>query len=118
MKNAPFLVRLGFALDGLRAVFARERSFRTQCVCALGAGLAVAGLRPGFVWAALIALAVALVLALELVNSALEYLIDEVHPGLAPQIKIAKDAAAGAVLVASAGAGVVGALMLASVLAL
>lgn len=114
MKNAPFLARLGFALHGLRAVFARERSFRTQCAFALGAAVAVAVLRPGLVWAGLVAIAVALVLALELVNSALEYLIDQVHPDLAPQIKLAKDAAAGAVLVASAGAVVVGALMLAS----
>jgi diacylglycerol kinase len=37
-----------------------------------------------------------------------------VHPAIAPEIKVAKDAAAGAVLVASLGALVVGAMMLAA----
>ena len=56
---------------------------------------------------------VVLVLSLELANSALEALIDRVHPEIAPEIKIAKDAAAGAVLVASLGALVIAAMMVA-----
>lgn len=116
MKNQPLHVRLGFALAGLRAVWQRERSFRTQCGFALGAITLVAVLRPGWVWAALIVFSIALVLALELLNSALEYLIDRVHPDIAPEIGRAKDAAAGAVLVASLSALAVGALMLASML--
>lgn len=116
MKNKPFAARLGFAVAGWCAVWRSERSFRTQCGFALAAGLVVVVLQPGWVWAALVALSIALVLALELLNSALEYLIDHVHPGIAPQIGQAKDAAAGAVLVASLGALAVGALMVASCL--
>ena len=75
--------------------------------------MAVAGaLRVGPVWWALICLCVALVVALEAMNSALEYLIDRLHPELHEEIGCAKDAAAGAVLLASIGAAVVGALML------
>jgi undecaprenol kinase len=112
MKNRPLHERLGFARDGIRAVWLSERSFRTQCWCALAAAVVTLALRPGWIWAALVALSIALVLALELLNSALEYLIDHVHPDIAPAIKMAKDAAAGAVLMASFGALCVGAMML------
>jgi diacylglycerol kinase (ATP) len=46
MKNRPFRARLGFALAGLRIVWTRERSFRTQCGLALVAAAATAVLRP------------------------------------------------------------------------
>ena len=112
MKNQPFHTRMGFALAGILAVWRSERSFRTQCALAVVAVIVTALLRPGWVWAAIVGLAIALVLALELMNSALEYLIDKLHPELAPEIKRAKDAAAGAVLIASTGALVVGLIML------
>jgi undecaprenol kinase len=115
MKNGPFTRRLGYAWHGMVSVFTRERSFRTQCVFALGAAVMVAVLRPGWLWTALIALSIALVLALELFNSAFEALIDHLHPDIHPEIKVAKDAAAGAVLIASLLALVVGASMLAAV---
>ena len=47
------------------------------------------------------ALTVGLVLVTELVNSALETLIDHIHPDQHPEIGAAKDIAAGAVLVSS-----------------
>lgn len=114
MKNRRFAERLGFAAAGLRLVFAREKSFRTQCALALAAALATLILRPGPIWSALVTLAIALVLALDLVNSALEYLLDHLHPELAREIGAAKDAAAASVLVASLAAAAVGALMLAA----
>jgi diacylglycerol kinase (ATP) len=49
-----------------------------------------------------------LVLVAELFNTALESLIDHLHPEIHPAIKIAKDSAAGAVLLLSAGAVIVG----------
>jgi diacylglycerol kinase (ATP) len=116
MKNRPFRQRLGFAIAGIRIVWARERSFRTQCGLALLAAAVTAALRPGWVWAAIVALAIALVLLLEMVNAALEYVIDRLHPDIHDEIMFAKDAAAGAVLLASIGSLVVGALMVLSVL--
>jgi diacylglycerol kinase (ATP) len=112
MKNGHFRARLGYALAGIRIVWRREKSFRTQCALALGAAAATAALRPGLVWTAIVALAIALVLALETLNAALEYLIDRVHPEIADEIKFAKDAAAGAVLLASLGAACIGTLIL------
>ena len=116
MKNQPILHRLQFALDGLRVVWNSERSFRTECGFAVAAVIALVVLRPGWHWAAMIAICTALVMALELLNSALEYLIDHIHPDISPAIKHSKDAAAAAVLVASAGSVCVAALMLLSVL--
>ena len=112
LKNRGFATRLRFAASGLRLVFRREKSFRSQCACALAAAAAVALLRPGLLWGALIVLSAALVLALELVNSALEYLLDHIHPRFAREIAVAKDAAAAAVFLAALASLLVAALML------
>jgi diacylglycerol kinase len=53
-----------------------------------------------------------MVLAIELVNSALETLMDRLHPDVHPEIRVVKDMAASAVLVVSFGALFVGALMI------
>jgi undecaprenol kinase len=115
MKNATFLSRLGFALSGIGAIFAREKSFRTQVAVAVAVLVATVVVQPGLIWCAMVALSIGLVLGLELVNSALEQLIDHLHPSIHPAIKIAKDAAAGAVLLASFAAACVGIAMLISV---
>ena len=116
MKGRSFGRRLGFASAGLRVVARRERSFRTQGSLALAAATLTLWVQPGWVWGAIIALSIALVLAFEMMNAALEYIADRLHPELHEEIGHAKDAAAGAVLVASLGAVAVGGLMLASVL--
>ena len=53
-------------------------------------------------------------LAIELVNSAFEALVDHLHPDIHPEIRIIKDMAAGSVLLSAAGAVIVGLLFLAS----
>lgn len=114
MKNRPLRERLGFAAAGLRIVWLREKSFRTQCGLATFAVGATAALCPDWIWMAVVALSIALVLLLEMVNAALEYLMDRVHPDHSEEIKFAKDAAAGAVLLASLASLVVGGLMVMS----
>ncbi len=99
----------GFAWAGIRHVYRSQANFRIEVwagVLALGAAW---GLRAPL---APIALACALVLSLELVNTALEAAVDLSSPGPHPLAKVAKDAAAGAVLLASIGALVVGAAVL------
>jgi diacylglycerol kinase len=71
-------------------------------------------LRPPLVWWAIVAITIALVLAIELVNSAFEALVDHLHPDLHPKVRIIKDMAAGSVLLSAAGAVVVGLLLLAN----
>jgi diacylglycerol kinase len=116
LKGATFIRRFLFASAGIRVALIREKSFRTQTLLALAAAAAIAVMRPGWLWAALVALSVALVLALEMMNAALEYLTDHLHPELALEIKHAKDAAAGAVLIASLASATVGALMMVATL--
>jgi diacylglycerol kinase (ATP) len=111
MKNRPFRQRVGFAVAGLRAGFARESSFRTHCLFAAAALIALLVLRPAPLWWALVATIIALVMALELVNSAIETLVDLLHPGLHPEIKALKDMIAGAVLIVSLAALIVAVAM-------
>ncbi len=76
-------------------------------VCAAGFAL---GVSRGD-WVALV-LAMTLVWVAESMNTALERLGDATSPGPHPLVGRAKDAAAGAVLIAAIGAGVVGMLVL------
>ena len=102
MKNQPFLNRMGFALQGIAAAFRMESSFRLQCIATLMVVIVLAWYKPTVVWWALLLLNCGLVLAAEMFNTALEQLIDHLHPSLHPSIKIAKDCAAGSVLLLSA----------------
>jgi undecaprenol kinase len=103
-KNRPFPARLRFALQGLAHGVRTEASLRLQAVALAGAVVALLVLRPGAVWWALVLLAAALVLAAELLNTAIEQLADELHPHDSPGVRRLKDCAAAAVLIASLGA--------------
>lgn len=93
----------GFAWAGLAGAAARDRNLRIHL--ALGtlaaAFAAVAPLDPGA--RALLLLCVAAVTAAEAANSALEAAVDLASPGLSEGARVAKDAAAGAVLALAAG---------------
>ncbi len=103
-KNRSFLARLGFALKGLAHGVRAERSLRTQLAAFAAAMAALAILRPGALWWALVLLSSAAVLSAELFNTAIERLADELHPEQHPAIRVAKDCAAAGVLVAALGA--------------
>lgn len=108
MKGHGFVTRLGFAWAGLCAAWRMEKSMRTH---ALATVLVVALLcltRAPAIWWAAMALTISLVTCTELLNTAVEALSDHLHPQQHPAIKLTKDIAAGAVLVASAAALVVG----------
>ena len=108
MKGQTFRRRLGFAMRGLALAVRRERSLRTQLLAAGTVLALLLATRPAAVWWALLLLACALVLVAELLNSALEALVDHLHPERHPAVGAAKDIAAGAVLLASVGAVAVG----------
>ncbi|MEM1442559.1 MAG: diacylglycerol kinase family protein [Verrucomicrobiota bacterium] len=104
---------MGFvdAFRGLVSVFRSERNFRIH------AAIATVVVVAGFLfrvstgeWIAL-ALCIGFVMSAEVLNTAIEYLADAVHPEMDPGIRMAKDAAAGGVLVASVAAAVVGAIV-------
>jgi diacylglycerol kinase (ATP) len=110
-KNQSFVARLGFACRGLGHALGQERSVQIQAVAAVVVLLALLKLRPSWGWWALCGLACAGVITAELLNTAIEALADHLHPDLHPRIRVVKDCAAAAVLVAVLGAlGVAGAL--------
>ena len=104
MKNQPFAQRLSYSLQGIRTAWRLEASFRFQCLMALGLVALLFVLRPAAIWWALLLLNCGLVLAAELINTALEHALDHLHPEIHPAIKVSKDCAAGAVLIFSLSA--------------
>jgi diacylglycerol kinase (ATP) len=116
MKNRPLHERMGFALAGLRAALASEASVRTEALAlVLWIGV-LCWLQPAPVWWALSILSMQLLIAVELLNSALEAAVDRLHPERHPAIGMAKDVAAGAVFLMVIAGLTVGALTVWSVL--
>jgi diacylglycerol kinase (ATP) len=115
-KNRSFPQRLRWALAGLRHAVRSEHSLKLQLWIFAGTVAALAILRPGAAWWALVLLASSGVIAAELINTAVEHLADHLHPALHPQIRIVKDCAAAAVLVAVLGAIAAGAALAAHLL--
>lgn len=97
-----------FAWSGFRTALGTQRNLRIDMVVALGAALLAWLLRlpPGQV--ALVILAAASVIGAELLNSALESLVDLVQFREDPVARRVKDMAAAAVLVTAVGAALVG----------
>ncbi len=99
------------AFGGVLHLFSSQRNARIHLgvallVVALGLWLGLTLLE----WA-LLALTISLVVAMEMVNTAVEALSDAAVPDHHPLIGVAKDVAAGAVLVTALGAVVVGLLV-------
>ncbi len=111
-KGKPLLNRAGFAFSGVWKTIKTESSFRTQLLGFLFLLLVLLLIRPGLYWTALCFLAAVLVLALELINTALECILDGIHPSFAEFVRDAKDCAAGAVLIMSLCALVLFVMML------
>ena len=96
--QSSFIKSAGFAIQGLKQFFTSERNGRIQAVIAAAVFLAGLLFSISMMEWLIIILFIALVLSLEMFNSALEKLCDKVNPEIDPQIKLIKDMAAGAVL--------------------
>jgi len=103
-KNHSFPERLRYALNGIAHALRSEHSLQFQAGAFVAVLAALCVLRPRPVWWALALLSSALVVAAELLNTALEELADDLSPAEHPRIRLVKDCAAGAVLVAALGA--------------
>lgn len=99
MKNQNFIKRLGFSLSGIKEALKTESSFRTQIVLSIVAIGYFAWLDVTAIWWGLLAIMIALVLSAELFNTAIEMLIDHLHPELHPKVKVIKDLSAGGVFI-------------------
>ncbi len=96
---------------GLVTVLRTEWNFRIHAAVALLVTIAgfVFGISAGE-WLAVV-LSAGIVFMAEVFNTALEYLADAVHPEADRGVGMAKDAAAGGVLIAAVAAAVVGAIV-------
>ncbi len=88
----------GFAWEGLVLVWSTQPNFRIEVWATVLVNVVACLLRADL---APILLSCALVLTLEVINTSLEALTDLISPDIHPLAKIAKDTAAGAVLIAS-----------------
>jgi len=95
------------AIEGVRVALREQRHMRVHWLCASAVLLVASGAELDAPGQALIVGCAALVLGAELVNTAIEAVVDLAAPALHPLAKKAKDAAAGAVLVLAGGAAVV-----------
>ncbi len=101
MRNSNLWDAFRCAFSGLGYAFRTQRNFPIHLSIAVGVLALAVWLRiPPPQWAILL-LTIGLVLALELVNTALESLVDLVNPEFHPLAKAAKDVSAGAVLLAA-----------------
>nr|VFJ56405.1 MAG: diacylglycerol kinase [Candidatus Kentron sp. DK]VFJ65370.1 MAG: diacylglycerol kinase [Candidatus Kentron sp. DK] len=98
------------SLDGLRAVFAGEAAFRQELFLVVVATAALPFLPLSFTWKGILFLATAGVLVIELLNSAIESVVDLVSPEYHPLAGRAKDAGSAAVLLGILIAGVLWAM--------
>jgi diacylglycerol kinase len=100
-----------YALNGLKGILLQERNFKIQLfvgACAVGLGFI---LKLDLAeWLDLV-IVITLVLIFELINTSIEEMVDIVSPEVQEKARIAKDVAAGTVLVAAIGSVIVGALL-------
>ena len=107
-KKDPLYKSFGYAFEGIFTCIRNERNIKIHCAVAIlvviaGAALGITPIE----WCICLTL-FGLVIALELVNTAIESVVDLVTTERKPLAKTAKDTAAGAVLVAAIMAAIVG----------
>lgn len=100
-KKDPLYKSFGYAFQGIFTCIRKERNMKIHCTVAVL--VVIAGLILGISvteWCICLGL-FGMVMALELVNTAVEAVVDLVTEERHPLAKIAKDTAAGAVLIAA-----------------
>ena len=116
MKPARFIDSVNCAIEGILYTTRTQKHMRRHFLAALLVLSAALFLRVSPVEFMLLALAISFVLFAELLNTAIETVVDMISPEFHPMAKVAKDVAAGAVLVAAFGTAIMGYLVLAKYL--
>jgi diacylglycerol kinase (ATP) len=108
MKPKNWLESLNCAIEGILWAAKSQKHLRYHFIVAISVLLLALFLRLSALDFILLTFAITLVLFAELANTAIEVVVDLVSPDFHPLAKQAKDVAAGAVLVASFGAIIMG----------
>lgn len=112
MKPTSFVESVNCAIEGILYTARTQKHMRHHFLTALVVLVAALLLRVTLLEFMLLALAISFVLFAELLNTAIEVVVDMISPEFHPMAKLAKDVAAGAVLVAAFGTAVMGYLVL------
>ena len=107
-KKPPLYKSFGYAFEGIFAVIKKERNMQIHCCMMVLVILAGLFFQISAVEWCICFVLFGLIMSLELVNTAVESVVDLVTEERRPLAKLAKDAAAGAVLLASIMAAVTG----------
>jgi diacylglycerol kinase (ATP) len=113
LKPTRFIDSINCAIEGIIYTARTQKHMRNHFLAAIVVLLLVLLLRVSALEFTLLAVSVSFVLFAELLNTAIEAVVDLVCPEFHPLAKIAKDVAAGSVLVSAVGAAVTGYLILA-----
>ncbi|RII26837.1 MAG: diacylglycerol kinase [Geobacter sp.] len=112
MKPTRFIDSVNYAIEGIIHTVRTQKHMRWHFLSALVLLVTVLFLRVSPLEFTLLTVSICFVLFAELLNTAIETVVDLVSPEYHPLAKVAKDVAAGAVLIASIGAAVMGYLIL------
>ncbi len=112
MQPTRFIDSVNYAIQGIIHTVRTQKHMRWHFLSALVLLVAVLFLRVSPLEFTLLTVSICFVLFAELLNTAIEAVVDLVSPEYHPLAKVAKDVAAGAVLIASIGAAVMGYLIL------
>lgn len=97
-----------YALKGIAYTFRNERNFQIECGAALLVFMLSLWLPLTSAEQAILLVTVMIVLGMELANTSLERVMDILKPRVHPYARVVKDAMAGAVLIVSFGALLIG----------
>lgn len=111
MKGRPLFQSFNFAIDGLIYVLRTQRNMRIHFIVAALVLMISLIVRVSSIQFILLAFAITSVIAAELINTAIEAVIDVTTTSFDPMAKIAKDVAAAAVLVSALTAAIIGYLI-------
>ena len=112
LRSVSLLRSFGFALEGVSYLIRTQRSAQIEIVIGVVVIVVATWLRISALEWAVLVLAMALVLALEALNTAIELAVTLASPQRHPLAKAAKDVAAAMVLIAAVGAAMVGVIVL------
>jgi diacylglycerol kinase len=96
-KTHSTIKSFSYAFDGIKHAFRNEPNFRVHIALALLVSIVAFFLKFSPVEWAILAVTIFLVISLEMVNTALEAVVDLVSPEIREMAKVAKDVTAGAV---------------------
>ena len=110
-KKNPLYKSFGYAFEGIFTCIRRERNMQIHCVATVLVVLAGIWLGLSTTEWCICLILFGLILGLELVNTAVEAVVDLASEDYHPLAKKAKDTAAGAVLIAAMAAAVIGVII-------